>query len=139
MIKIVPETDAKLHGVPVRRTPAAAGGDRLVTQVFALRHESATQMTGVVRPLVTPSNTVTAFPSNNTLVVTDYAANIERIAAVIDSLDVSQSDVAVLELQHAAAADLAPILTRLLTEQAGTQSSLPPHRSWPNRAATHCS
>ncbi|CAH1748500.1 General secretion pathway protein D [Thauera humireducens] len=126
VIKIVPETDAKLHGVPVRRTPAAAGGDRLVTQVFALRHESATQMMGVVRPLVTPSNTVTAFPSNNTLVVTDYAANIERIAAVIDSLDVSQSDVAVLELQHAAAADLAPILTRLLTEQAGTQSSLPP-------------
>ena len=122
VIKIVPEADAKQHAAPVsaaRRGGQDARGDRLVTQVFPLKFESATQMVGVVRPLVSPNNTVTAFASNNTLVVTDYASNIEQIAAVISSIDVSQSDVAVFELQHAAAIDLAPILTRLLGEQAG--------------------
>lgn len=125
VIKIVPEADAKQHAAPVspaRRGARGVRGDRLVTQVFPLKFESATQMVGVVRPLVSPNNTVTAFPSNNTLVVTDYASNIEQIAAVIASIDVSQSDVAVFELQHAAAADLAPILARLLGEQAGTGS-----------------
>jgi general secretion pathway protein D len=42
--KLVPEADAKLHGVPVvsgRQGAGGARGDRLVTQVFALRHESA--------------------------------------------------------------------------------------------------
>ncbi|WP_083953561.1 type II secretion system secretin GspD [Thauera butanivorans] len=122
VIKIVPEADAKQHAAPVsaaRRGSQGARGDRLVTQVFPLKFESAAQMVGVVRPLVSPNNSVTAFASNNTLVVTDYASNIEQIAAVISSIDVSQSDVAVFELQHAAAIDLAPILTRLLGEQTG--------------------
>lgn len=119
VIKIVPEADAKLHAAPVTQHRTRGQGDRLVTQVFALRFESASQMLPVVRPLVSPNNAVTAFPSNNTLVVTDYASNLEAIAAVIASIDVSQSDVAVLELQHAAAADLAPVLARLLSEQGG--------------------
>lgn len=117
VVKIVPEADAKLHGLPVgksRSTGTSLRGDRLVTQVFALRHESATQMLPVIRPLVAPNNTVNAFPSNNVLVVTDYADNIDRIASVIESLDVSQGDISVIELRHAAAIDLAPLLTRLL-------------------------
>ncbi|MCB1946329.1 MAG: type II secretion system protein GspD, partial [Thauera sp.] len=86
--KLVPEADAKLHGVPVvsgRQGAGGARGDRLVTQVFALRHESAAHMVNVVRPLVSANNAVTAFPGNNTLVVTDYAENLRRLATVIDS------------------------------------------------------
>ncbi|WP_249115917.1 type II secretion system secretin GspD [Azoarcus sp. L1K30] len=122
--KILPEADAKLHAVPVNSNAVAAGGgDRLVTQVFALHHESATQMVPVVRPLVAPNNSVTAFPSNNVLVVTDYASNIARIASVIESLDVAQGDLSVIALNHAAAGDLAPLLSRLLAERAGSNSS----------------
>ncbi|MER2552184.1 MAG: type II secretion system secretin GspD [Thauera sp.] len=119
--KLVPEADAKLHGVPVvsgRQGAGGARGDRLVTQVFALRHESAAHMVTVVRPLVSANNAVTAFPGNNTLVITDYAENLRRLAGVIDSIDVPQGDVAVLALQHAVASDLAPVLSRLLAEQA---------------------
>lgn len=125
--KLVPEADAKLHGVPVvsnRQGAGGARGDRLVTQVFALRHESAAHMVNVVRPLVSANNAVTAFPGNNTLVVTDYAENLRRLATVIDSIDTPQGDVAVLHLQHAMANDLAPVLTRLLAEQqAGGQNT----------------
>lgn len=125
--KLVPEADAKLHGVPVVSNRQGAGGtrgDRLVTQVFALRHESAAHMVNVVRPLVSANNAVTAFPGNNTLVVTDYAENLRRLATVIDSIDTPQGDVAVLHLQHAMANDLAPVLTRLLAEQqAGGQNA----------------
>jgi len=124
--KIVPEAEAKLHAVPVgkegRGAAQASGGDRLVTQVFALKHESATQMLPVIRPLVAPNNTISAFPSNNVLVVTDYAENIARIASVIDSLDVSQGDLSVIELRHAAAIDLAPLLSRLLAERGGANA-----------------
>ena len=125
--KLVPEADAKLHGVPVvsgRQGAAGARGDRLVTQVFALRHESAVHMVNVLRPLVSANNAVTAFPGNNTLVVTDYAENLRRLATVIDSIDTPQGDVMVLHLQHAMANDLAPVLVRLLAEQqAGTQNT----------------
>lgn len=117
--KIVPEADAKLHGVPVDAGPPVRGGDRLVTQVFAMRHEPASQMLAVVRPLVSPNNTVTAFPSNNVLVVTDYADNIERIARIIESVDVPQGDVTAIELTYATAIDLATTLGRLMNDAPG--------------------
>jgi general secretion pathway protein D len=117
--KIIPEADAKLHGIPVNKDSARSKGDSLVTQVFPMRHESAGQMLAVVRPLVSPNNTVTAFPSNNVLVVTDYAENIARIGRIIESVDVAQGDVLVLELKHAAAIDLATTLNRLMNEGAG--------------------
>ncbi len=74
--KIVPEADAKLHAVPVGKGQGAGGGDRLTTQVFNLKHESAAQLVPIIRPLVSPNNTVTAYPGNNSLVVTDYAASV---------------------------------------------------------------
>lgn len=126
--KIVPEADAKLHAVPVA-SGGRRDGDSLVTQVFALRHESANQMVSVVRPLVSPNNTVTAFPSNNVLVVTDYADNIARIGNIIESIDVPQGDVTVVELKHAIAIDLAATLTRLMGEgnnAGGAEASLQP-------------
>jgi general secretion pathway protein D len=89
--KIVPEADAKLHAVPVGKGQGAGGGDRLTTQVFTLHHESASQLVPVIRPLVSPNNTVTAYPGNNSLVVTDYAENIGRIARIIESIDVPRA------------------------------------------------
>ena len=120
--KIVPEADAKQHGVPVGKK--ITGGDRLVTQVFPLQHESATQMVNVVRPLVSPNNSVTAFPTNNTLVVTDYADNLERIAQIIESVDVAPGDVTVIRLQHAIAADLADTVNRLLSGGGATMNAI---------------
>jgi general secretion pathway protein D len=114
LTKIVPEADAKLHGMPVRRDGQAAGGDRLATQVFVLRNESAAQLVPVLRPLVSPNNTINAFAANNSLVITDYADNLARVARIIESIDVPQGDLMVLELRHAAAADLAPTLNSLL-------------------------
>lgn len=120
--KIVPEADAKLHAVPVASDERRQSGDRVVTEVFALRHESAAQMVAVVRPLVSPNNTVVAYPGNNSLVVTDYAENLGRIAQIIAAIDVAQHDVRVIALQHAAAPDLAATVNRLLNEGGNTQA-----------------
>ncbi|WP_367113290.1 type II secretion system secretin GspD [Zoogloea sp.] len=114
--KIVPEADAKLHAVPVGKGQGAGGGDRLTTQVFTLQHESASQLVPVIRPLVSPNNTVTAYPGNNSLVVTDYAENIGRIARIIESIDVPQGDMRVINLKHASALDLAQTVNRLLND-----------------------
>ncbi len=87
VVKIVPEADAKTQGGPVQRGAVAASGDRLVTQVIALRYESAAQLVNVLRPLITPNNTIAAFPGSNALVITDYADNLRRIERIIASLD----------------------------------------------------
>ncbi len=116
IIKIVLEADAKQHGAPIASRGGGERGDTLVTRVFTLRHEPAAQMLAVIRPLVAPNNIVTAFPSNNSLVITDYARNLERIAQVIESIDVAQGDVSVIPLEHAAAADVAVTVHKLFNE-----------------------
>ncbi|HEX6945283.1 MAG TPA: secretin N-terminal domain-containing protein, partial [Casimicrobiaceae bacterium] len=83
VVKIVPEADAKTQGGSVGR----GSGDRLVTQVIVLRNESAASLVNVLRPLITPNNTIAAFPASNALVITDYADNLRRIERIIASLD----------------------------------------------------
>ena len=51
VVKIVPEGDAKTSGTVLDRGTQVAG-DRIVTQVFTLQNESASQLAQVLRPLV---------------------------------------------------------------------------------------
>jgi general secretion pathway protein D len=68
----------------------------------------------VLRPLISANNTINANPGSNSLVITDYADNLARIAKIIAALDNPQStDLEVIPLQHAVAADLAPLVQRL--------------------------
>ena len=116
--KIVPEADAKQQGGAVAVGPVSAGGDRLVTQVIPLRYESAAQLVNVLRPLITPNNTIAAFPASNALVITDYADNLRRIDRIIASLDQASSgaEPILVPLRHASALDVVALLNRLLTE-----------------------
>lgn len=118
--KIVPEADAKQQGGPVGRGPVAGGGDRLITQVITLRNESAAQMVNVLRPLITPNNTIAAFPSSNALIITDYADNLRRIERIVASLDQAPAGEPLLvTLKHASALDIVAVVNRLLSDPAG--------------------
>jgi general secretion pathway protein D len=125
LVKIVPEADAKLQGAPVVTRGAAGGGDRLVTSVYVLRFESATQLVNVLRPLITPNNTIAALPSANALVITDYAENLKRIDKIIASLDVpSAGEPIIVPVRYASAIDLVQVINRLMTEQATTPGAV---------------
>ena len=120
MVMIVPEIDAKLHRSPTQgpqEPRSRAGGDTIQTQVFKLKHESAAQLVTVLRPLISPNNSVTAYPGNNSLVVTDYASNLQRIEKIIESVDQpTDSDSIMIPLRYASAVDVAQTISRLVAE-----------------------
>src|SRR5450755_116248 len=123
--KIVPEADAKQQGstVVMGGKPGGgvgAGGDRLVTEVFALKYESAVQLVNVLRPLITPNNAIAAVPTGNALVITDYAENLKRIEKIVGSLDVPPAGEAIMvPIRYASALDLVQIMGRLLVDSPG--------------------
>ena len=45
----------------------------------------------MLKPMIAAENSIQAYAANNTLVVTDYVENLERIAQVIDSIDTPSS------------------------------------------------
>jgi len=128
LFKVVPEADAKLQSAAVETSesaPKGAPGGQITTQIFKLNFESANNLVTILRPLISPNNTINANPVNNSLVITDYADNLRRIARIIGALDVSNAtEVEVIELKNAIAVDLAPLVTRLL-ESGGVAGAAP--------------
>jgi general secretion pathway protein D len=129
IVRVVPEADAKLQGGAVQFGPTteAPRGDQLVTRVFRLNYAAAASVVQVLRPLIAPNNTITAYPANNTIVVTDYAENVRRIARIIASVDTpAGSEIDIVQLQHAIASDLAVLLGKML--DAAAQGADPSQR-----------
>ena len=115
LLKVVPEADAKLQTSLVSVGSSSRTGDQVLTQIFRLQHESANNLVAILRPLISPNNTINANAGNNTLVITDYADNLRRIGRIIAAIDLpAGGEVELIRLRHAVAADILPILQRLL-------------------------
>lgn len=120
--KVVPEADAKLQAGPIQAGAGArARGDQIATQIFRLNYESAANLVTVLRPLISPNNTINANPGTNSLVITDYADNLKRIGKIIAALDSPASgDMDVIPVRHAIASDIATMVNRLMEPAPGT-------------------
>lgn len=126
LYKIVPEAEAKLQGGQVAVVPAgtAPNNAQVMTQIFKLTHENANNLVAVLRPLISPNNTINVTPGSNALVITDYADNLQRLGRIIASLDVANAtDVEVIPLQHAIANDMVALVTRLVDASAAGAAS----------------
>ena len=124
LYKVVPEASAKLLSNTVNTVNtvntsigamSSSGSNQVVTQIFRLNYESPSSLLPVLRPLISPNSAVNPSPGNNSLVITDYADNMRRLARVIASLDVpNASDVEIIQLRYALATDIVPMLQRLI-------------------------
>ena len=124
LLKVVPEADAKLQAGTVVVGEATARADQVLTQIFTLRYENANNLVTVLRPLITANNTINVSPGSNAVVITDYADNLQRLGKIIAALDTpATTDLEVVPLKHALAADLAQLVQRLAEggAPAGTQ------------------
>ena len=121
--KIVPEADAKLQGGAVFEGSQLTGS-QIATQIFKLNFENANNLLPILRPLISPNNTINVNPGNNSLVITDYGDNLRRIGQIIAAMDVSNAtDVEVITLKHAIAVDLAPLVLRLIESGSGVTAA----------------
>lgn len=114
LLKVVPETEARYQTGTVVTGAPQARGDIVVTQIFRLTHENPNNLVPILRPLISANSMINANAASNTLVITDYADNLQRLGKIIAAMDQpSASDVEVLPLQHQLAADLAPLVQKL--------------------------
>ena len=113
--RVVTEADAKLQSSQTYTARTGVTGDQIITRVFQLNFESAANVVAIIRPLVSPNNTINALPGNNSILVTDYASNIERIEKIIQSVDnPSSSKVETISLKNAQAIKVASLVNRAL-------------------------
>jgi general secretion pathway protein D len=113
---IVPELDAK-----TRFTPSLANGKQetmqIATQVYVLKNESANNVITIVKPIMSANSVITAYPSNNSLIVTDYTDNLAKISKLIRSIDLEhRGENSIVQLKFASAFELSQIITKIINE-----------------------
>ncbi len=118
VIKIVPARNVRSSAALTESTtPTETKGDEYVTRMVRLKNIDAAAVLGVIQPMVSHDGLVAAFPSDNTVIVTDDAYNVERLLQIISALDVrgEQATIVVIPLKLAFAGELAPEIDQLMT------------------------
>jgi general secretion pathway protein D len=116
IIKIVPDITAKQG--PVALT-GGGEGDELITRVIPVTYVSAAQLVPILRPLVPQQGHMAAYTASNVLVISDRAANIDRMADIIERIDQpTQGEIEVIRLENASAGELVRILSSMLQRDA---------------------
>lgn len=116
--RLMPEADARRASTTLLPTGKSAEGlrsNQIATQIFRLDYQPAATMIGVLRPMLGPRSSISVNNGTNSIIVTDYADNLRRVASVIATQDMPPgTDVEIIPLQHALASDLVPLLQNLM-------------------------
>jgi general secretion pathway protein D len=83
VIKILPDANA-------RQMPAGVSENRsddIVTQVIEIKNVAAAQLVPILRPLIPQYGHLAAHPASNMLIISDRAANVERMLRIIRRID----------------------------------------------------
>jgi general secretion pathway protein D len=117
IIKIVPDANMRQYAADDLPDHVSATSDEMVTQVLAVQNISASQLVPVLRPLMPQNAQLSAVTGANILILSDRASNVNRMMRIIARIDqVGNSDIDVIPLQSATAADTARVLTTLLAQ-----------------------
>ena len=113
LIKILPDATARQNAGPIG-SAEAQGPDDMVTQVIKVNNVNAAQLVPILRPLVPQNGHLVAHQGSNMLIISDRAANMQRMMTIIRRIDMaSDEDIEVVALENASAAEIVRIMTAL--------------------------
>ena len=114
-VKIVPAEEGKVRDTGVFNEGTAPGNEDMQTRVLRLEYVNPERLVPILRPLVPAYGHLAADMESSSLIITDRAANVDRIVNIVRRLDrpAQNGELEVITLLHASAADMAQMLGRL--------------------------
>lgn len=109
--RIVPE---ELAAGDAGASTAAGTDNQFATTVIQLDNVDAAAAADAVRPIINPQGEVTANPAANTLVVVDYAGNLNRVRQVVYEMDMDRSSFETVPIRNMSAVEMAATLRDVL-------------------------
>jgi len=118
VIKVVPSVEARQKSVELRKAPGFVSrpDDRIITQIMPLHYANAQEVRKLLAPMVSKQGVVIAYDPTDTLIITDFQSNIQRLLSIVEEIDVEfqEATISVLPLEYASAENLAETISRLL-------------------------
>lgn len=125
--EVVRSTVAAKHNVPVVRSGYIARGHTMVTQAIKVKGENVDIVAAKVRYLISKTAKLMTMKESNTLLLTDYPANIQTIKRIISDIDTkSKKIIKIVPVEHAELKQLhtqvTDIAKSIFNEKVATQS-----------------
>jgi general secretion pathway protein D len=125
VIKIVRTVESRQKETPLFSVDPASSEDQVITKIIPLQHASANELRKILVPMVSKQGLIVAYAPTETMILIDYASNVQRISKIVNSVD-SQAfsgQISLFPLEHASAETVVQKLTTLLgTVQEGKEA-----------------
>ena len=145
-LKIVPVRTAARSNIETYSGAYYPDADVMITRIAKLKHISAEEVNKNLRFLPTKDGEMNAYAPTNSLIITDYGSNIDRIMKILRELDQPgfEEQLAVIPVRFAKAKEIADLIMQIINKeskgsgsgQGGFNAGVPRFRPPSARAGT---
>ncbi|MGE0616818.1 MAG: secretin N-terminal domain-containing protein, partial [Bacteriovoracia bacterium] len=123
-IRIARQRDARDKQLKTYTGDFAPSTDALITRIFSLKHISADEVARTFRSFMPANSRIIPYDQTNSVIVTDTGSNIDKLAKMLEYLDVEGFDagIEVIPVKFASAVELSKLIDTLIP---GTQTGRP--------------
>lgn len=142
-LKIRSARNAQRDGIETYSGNYYPNADQMITRIIHLKHISAEMVNRDLRILTSKDGELSPYTPTNSLIVSDYGSNIERIMKIISQLDVPgfEDQLEVVPVKYAKAKDIGELVNKIVNKGdnkaggAGTFSAGVPRFSQPTTSS----
>lgn len=136
--KIMPANKSKYQSTPFLTDTGFESeskklkADELITATIKVKHVPVSQLVPILRPIISPVGHLQGYVPSNSILASDTASRVIKVAEIIRSLDQPEkSDMELVAIEYALASDVAAVIQGLdvdpkKTEHAGYKISVDP-------------
>lgn len=101
--------------------------DQMITRIIHLKHIQAEQVNRDLRILSSKDGEMSVYTATNSLILSDYGSNIDRVMKIISQLDVPgfEDQIEVIPIKYAKAKDLADLVDKVVNKGAKSTNTAP--------------
>lgn len=124
-LKILNAKDALKDNIELYSGAYYPTGDQLITKIIKLKYISAVELEKSLRSLYSRDGDLKTYEPTNSLIISDYGSNVDRIVKIANQLDVPgfEEKMEVIPILYAAAKDIADLINDVITKGEGGQNN----------------
>ncbi len=122
--KIRPSRAAQRDSIETFSSGYYPNSDQMITKIIHLKYISAEEVNRQFRNITTKDGDINAYAPTNSLIISDYGSNIDRIVKIINQLDVPgfEDQIEVVQIRNAKAKDLADLIEKIVNKGQSTKT-----------------
>ena len=116
--KIKPARDAQKDSIETYSGAYYPASDQMITRIIKLKYISADEVNKNLRFLASKNGDLNPYPPTNSVIVSDYGSNVDRIVKIINQLDVAgfEEQLEVVRIRYARAKDISDLIDQIINK-----------------------